>query len=209
MLAIINYGLGNLRSISSALEKLKVEFICTNNKSDILKANSLILPGVGSFSDGIKNLNSMDLTETLNSLVIQKKIPILGICLGFQLMSKLGFENGKNKGLGWIDAEVDLLKNLPINCRVPHVGWNDCFENNEEYLFNGIPNKSLFYFTHSYHMICKEKNIITSLTNHGINFVSSIKKDNIFGTQFHPEKSQKYGLDLLLNFCKLSGEINA
>ena len=204
MIVVVNYGLGNLRSICSALEKLNIRYICSSDKKIIKNADSLILPGVGSFSDGIKNIQNMGLKEILDYLVLDKKVPILGICLGFQLMSNIGYENGKNLGLRWLDAEVIKFKDLPNNCRIPHVGWNDCFTTNNLGLFQDIPDKSLFYFTHSYHMVCNEDNLVTSKTNHGKDFVSSIQKGNIYGTQFHPEKSQKYGLEIINNFYNLT-----
>ena len=200
MLAIIDYGLSNLSSISSALEYLEIESKCTNDKKIILDAKGIILPGVGSFQKGIENLKQLNLIDTLNEQVEKKKIPILGICLGFQLMSNIGYEGKKQKGLGWIDAETKILQQTSTELRIPHVGWNECKRVNKSRLLNKIPEDTLFYFIHSFHVECRDQNQVVGISDHGQKFVAVFEHENIFGTQFHPEKSQYFGLQLLKNF---------
>jgi glutamine amidotransferase len=202
MLTVIDYGLGNLRSICAALERLEIEYRCTSDKAQIREATGLILPGVGAFPDGMKNLQQLDLLDSLNELVLEKARPILGICLGFQLMASEGEEFGCSSGLGWVRARVVRLRQPEQSIRIPHVGWNDCTRVNESPIFSGIPEQTLFYFTHSYHMECEDEGDISAFSNHGQKFIASIRKGNIFGTQFHPEKSQLQGLMMLRNFSE-------
>ena len=201
---IIDYKMGNLRSVQKAFEKVGCSAIITDNYELIKKADKIVLPGVGAFKDGMKHLKELGLIELLNEEIIVKKKPFLGICLGMQLIAKRSYENGKTDGLGWIDAEVikfdftDREKAL----KVPHVGWNDVTYKNKNILLNGIVDKSDFYFVHSYYFSTQE-NVVSSTTNYGFNFVSSVQKDNIFAFQFHPEKSQIVGLKILENFVKI------
>jgi glutamine amidotransferase len=204
MLAVINYNLGNLRSICAAMDRLDVDYCCTSDPTIISSATSLILPGVGSFPDGMRNLHELQLVEVLQNLVLGKKVPILGICLGFQLMADWGFEFGSNSGLGWIRAKVSRFDDLGKSFRVPHVGWNDCVRVKDSPLFNEVPHEALFYFTHSYCMTCDDLDDVVAYSDHGSSFVAGIQKENIFGTQFHPEKSQLHGLTLLRNFVTLA-----
>ncbi|MDD5120709.1 MAG: imidazole glycerol phosphate synthase subunit HisH [Candidatus Omnitrophica bacterium] len=200
--AIVDYGLGNLRSVSGAVSKLGYLPFETHDKEEILSADKLILPGVGAFGDGMKNLHSLGLIECLNQSVLEKKTPILGICLGSQLMAKISYEFGKHEGLGWINASVKKL-NSGTNLRIPHVGWNGIVLIKEDPLFTGILSNELFYFVHSFHVCCEEKQAIVAECEYGIQFTAAFHKDNIFGTQFHPEKSQSIGLKLLNNFLSL------
>jgi imidazole glycerol-phosphate synthase subunit HisH len=202
MLAVVDYGLGNLRSICSALERLEVQYQRTSDKDMIGKADGLILPGVGAFPDGMNNLHRLGLAPLLDELVIGHKRPILGICLGFQLMASEGREFGHMRGLGWIEGSVVRMEPAAENVRVPHMGWNDCQRVRESPLFSDIPQEALFYFTHSYHMDCADKADIAAFSDHGGKFVAAVQKENIFGTQFHPEKSQSQGLSLLRNFAR-------
>lgn len=196
-IVIIDYKMGNLRSVEKAFEKIGASVVVTQDRDIIKSAFKIVLPGVGAFKDGMKHLEELDLINTLHEEVIQNKKPFLGICLGMQLMSKKSYENGKTAGLGWIDA--DVVKFDSSNLKVPHVGWNNILYKKENVLFEDIPNNSDFYFVHSYHFSSLE-DIVTSSTDYGDNFVSSLQKDNIFAVQFHPEKSQKVGLKLLENF---------
>ena len=201
MLAIVDYGLGNLRSIRAALERLEVAYACTSDKETIGKADGLILPGVGAFGDGMNNLRRLGLTELLGDLVVEGKRPVLGICLGFQLMAREGHEFGHAPGLGWIEAAVVPMSKVDESVRIPHVGWNDCTRTRQSPLFDEIPENALFYFTHSYHMRCSDERDVVAMSDHGLPFVAAVQKGNIFGTQFHPEKSQWHGLSLLRNFA--------
>lgn len=202
MIAIIDYGLGNLRSVSKALLLLGEDNLITNNKDDIEKADKLILPGVGAFGDGMKNLKESSLDKILTQQVLFKKKPILGLCLGMQLLAKNSEELGFHQGLGWIDAEVKKLESEKHKLKIPHVGWNDVFPKKDAMLFKEMHEPS-FYFVHSYQVVCKDPDIVSATCNYGYTFTAAIQKGNIFGVQFHPEKSQKDGLKLLENFIKL------
>lgn len=196
-IVIIDYDMGNTLSISNALSKLGYESTVSYQKSDINNADGLILPGVGAFKEAMHNLNNKNIIQTLEKNIIQDKKPILGICLGMQIMANSGEEMGYTKGLGWIDAEVKKI-NIP-GMAVPHVGWNSIDIIKKEPLFKGIMSDSHFYFDHSYHFICDEK-YISSYTQYKELVVASVQKNNIFATQFHPEKSQNLGLRLIRNF---------
>jgi len=202
MLAVINFGLGNLQSISGALEKLEIPHVLTSDLKEISDADGLILPGVGSFPDGIRNLRNLGLPDLLHDLVILQKRPVLGICLGYQLMAREGFEFERLEGLGWLDATVVRLEKTAADARIPHVGWNDVVRVQDSPIFDGIAESALFYFTHSYHLVCHDQRDIIAFSENGMKFVSAVQKGNIFGTQFHPEKSQQHGLDLLRNFSQ-------
>ncbi len=202
MIAIINYGLGNLRSVAGAIEKIGYEAVITNEPEVLKKAEKLIFPGVGAFGDGMKNLKALNLDLILTDLVKKSKKPILGICLGFQLMTEESYEFGYNKGLGWVDATVKPIE-THNGLRVPHVGWNDLFHNGNP-LFDGIPDDALFYYVHSYHVDCKDENIVIGECDYGIRFPAAIAMANIYGTQFHPEKSQFWGLRILENFLNMN-----
>lgn len=202
MLAVVDYRLGNLRSICAALDRLEVAYRCTSDPSVISDACGLILPGVGAFPDGMRNLSDLGLVELLENMVLRKRVPILGICLGFQLMAREGTEFGLNAGLGWLAAKVVRFEGLGSEFRIPHMGWNDCVRVRESPIFSNIPKDTLFYFTHSYHMECDEADDVVAYSDHGMKFVAAIQKGNIFGTQFHPEKSQLHGLMLLKNFVE-------
>ena len=207
-IAIIDYKMGNLRSVQKAFEKVGANAIITNDKELIEKSSKIVLPGVGAFSDGMKNLRELKLIPLLKQEVIQRKKPFLGICLGMQLLAQKSFEKQETQGLAWVDAEVvkfdfnDKEKQL----KVPHVGWNNISFKNNSKLFTDISDSSDFYFVHSYHFRTKE-DIITSTTNYGFDFISSIQKNNIYATQFHPEKSQTVGLQMIKNFINLPSDI--
>jgi glutamine amidotransferase len=207
MLAIVDYGLGNLRSICAALERLQIPYRRTSDKGEISASRGLILPGVGSFPDGMRNLRELGLVELLDELVLGHKRPVLGICLGFQLMAREGHEFRRETGLGWFDAAVVKMEPAGANIRIPHMGWNDCVRAKDSPIFAGIPPDALFYFTHSYRVDCADDNDVTAVSEHGQKFVAAVQKGNIFGTQFHPEKSQSHGLAVLRNFAdKVVGE---
>ena len=208
-ITIIDYGSGNLRSAAKALEvankniNANLKIIITSDPKVIKKSNKIILPGQGSFRDcylGIKKIN--DLVDTLNDFVLVQKKPIFGICVGMQLFAKIGYETEETKGFGWIDGVVKKINNINKTLKLPHMGWNQIEFKKDFLLFSGIENKSHMYFVHSYEFLTKQKNCIVATTNYGNSIIVAVAKDNIFGTQFHPEKSQKNGLKLLENFLK-------
>lgn len=201
MVVIIDYGMGNVGSVQNALEALGCGAIISSLKEDIAKADHLILPGVGAFGDGMKNLQQANLAEILAKEVLVNKKPILGICLGMQMMATSGEEGGVHNGLGWVQGVTRKFKVDENIFKIPHVGWNDVKTVGESILLKNIQNP-IFYFVHSYHLIPEDKSIIKGLTDYGEEFVSVIENGNIFGVQFHPEKSQKAGLDLLNNFLQ-------
>jgi glutamine amidotransferase len=204
LITIIDYGLGNIRSVSKALEFLGAQAQVSCSEEDIRAADGLILPGVGAFADGMRNLRERGLVDLLSSQVLEEKKPMLGICLGMQLMAEEGFENGSHKGLGWVHASVRKLDVGDPALKLPHIGWNNVSLTKKSPLFTGIGNDPSFYFVHSYHIVC-DPDAVTSTCEYGTIFAASIQSDNIFGTQFHPEKSQKDGLMVLKNFVEVCG----
>lgn len=199
--------MGNLHSVKKKLDHLKVESIVSSDPDDIMNAEKLILPGVGHFGKAMNNLLELGLIEALNHAVLNKKIPILGICLGMQLMAKASFESENNsacEGLGWLDAEVIKFQlNDTLRFKIPHTGWNTIQTHKESPLMNNIENESEFYFVHSYHFKSNDPSIVLNTTDYCGNFVSAVSKDLIFGVQYHPEKSHDAGIQLLANFVGL------
>lgn len=200
MIAIIDYGMGNLRSVAGAVRRLGYEALVSNSAQDLRKAEKLILPGVGAFGDAMANLNRLGLVEELNGMVLGRKKPILGICLGSQLMAKESFEFGRHLGLGWLDASVVKMDLTDKALRIPHVGWNELIQIKKDMLFDGIPEGALFYYVHSFYLSCRDRDMVTGESEYGMRFAVVFHKDNIYATQFHPEKSQIHGLNLLRNF---------
>jgi len=200
-IVIIDYGLGNLGSIKNMLKKIGSEAIVSSSISDIERAEKLILPGVGNFDHGMRNLEASGLLSVLEDRVIQKRAPILGICLGMQLFARKS-EEGESIGLGWVDAEVVRFKfdDKERHLKIPHMGWNLVEIRQRNPLFEEMYSEPRFYFVHSYHVVCKNENDILAETFHGYEFACAIKKENIYGVQFHPEKSHKFGMKLLDNF---------
>ena len=208
-IVIIDYGSGNLRSAAKALEaavsntNLDLKIVVTSNPEVIKKSNKVILPGQGSFRDcylGIKKING--LVDILNDFVLVQKKPIFGICVGMQLFAKIGYESEETKGFGWIDVVVKKINNINKTLKLPHMGWNQIEIKKDTSLFYGIENRSHMYFVHSYEFLTKQKDCIIATVNYGNSIIVAIAKENIFGTQFHPEKSQKNGLKILENFLK-------
>ena len=196
--------MGNLRSVQKAFEKIGCDAVISNDHDTIEAADKIVLPGVGAFKDGMKHLTELGLVKLLTEEVFVKKKPFLGICLGMQLIAKKSYENGETKGLGWIEAEIMKFdfSNIDDRLKIPHVGWNEVKYKNRNILFQGIANANDFYFVHSYHF-STEEDVVSSTTDYGFDFISSINKDNIFAFQFHPEKSQTSGLRILENFVKM------
>lgn len=202
--AIIDYGTGNLDSVARAVEKCGGTPMVTNRESDIKLANYIILPGVGSFTEAMRNLRSCGMDKVIKEEVIKNNIPVLGICLGMQLLATRGFEGGSSDGLNIVPGEVRKLERDKPDTKIPHVGWNEVNFDKSSALFEGISSGKDFYFVHSYHFVCEDKRDILAMTPHCGNFVSSIGRKNIFGVQFHPEKSLRIGLKILSNFLSLS-----
>lgn len=203
MIVIVDYGMGNLGSVLKSLKRIKTDAKLSTCADDILNADKLILPGVGHFSNGMKKLSDLGYIEVLNEKVLNQKVPILGICLGMQLFAKFS-EEGNVEGLSWLDADVvkfDIEDKFKY--KVPQMGWNSVKINKRNQLLNNVAENELFYFVHSYHMVCRDLEDILTTTNYSYNFTSSVQKDNIFGTQFHPEKSHDWGLQIIKNFVTI------
>ncbi len=203
MITIIDYGAGNLRSVAKAFEFLGATAIVSSGPEDIATAEKLVLPGVGAFGDGMKNLREAGLIEPLNREVLQNKKPLLGICLGMQLLAKDSEELGTHAGLGWIDAHVRRLDVGGLGLKIPHVGWNDVSPKPGAALFEKVSASPSFYFVHSFAVACSNQEDIAATCNYGKDFAAAIQHGNIYGAQFHPEKSQKDGLRILQNFIEL------
>ncbi len=199
--------MGNLDSVAKAVAYAGGIPIITDREEDIAVATHIILPGVGAFKDGIMNLRKNGLNEILKREVLENKIPLLGICLGMQLLAAEGNEGGKINGLNFIDGEVVRLAPADPSQRIPHIGWNEVHFIADSPLFYEMSSGKDFYFVHSYHFLCKDKNNIISETSYCGKFASAIQKDNIFGVQFHPEKSQKLGIALLKNFLNFNANV--
>jgi glutamine amidotransferase len=203
MITIVDYGLGNIASIANMLKKIGYKSIITKDEQVIKNASKLILPGVGSFDHGMKNLHEYGLIDILERKVFKEKCPLLGICLGMQLLTQES-EEGKYPGLGWIQAKTVKFKSVVQNkeYKIPHMGWNTVDSKNGSILFLGFENVPKFYFVHSYYIYCKNDQDIAGTTRYGIDFVSAVQHENIFGTQFHPEKSHMFGMQLLKSFVE-------
>lgn len=201
--AIIDYDAGNLDSVARAVEECKAEPVVTSSRSDIETSSCIIMPGVGSFADGMKKIVDLGLDEILYEQVIERKIPFLGICLGMQLLASEGYEGGRTKGLGWIEGKVQKLQPGSSNERIPHIGWNNVIYDKTSSLFKDVASGKDFYFVHSYHFICKNDIDILAYTLYCGKIITAINKENIYGVQFHPEKSQKLGIKLLANFLEI------
>jgi glutamine amidotransferase len=195
MIAIIDYGASNLRSVANAFKIIGCEAQITNVPADLEKASAIVLPGVGAFGDGMKMLRELNLITTLNEQVIGYQKPYLGICLGLQFLAKESVEYGIHKGLGWIDGIVQKIVTGEHRFRVPHIGWNEVNIQQDNPLFRNIDATPVFYFVHSYQFVAEgdSVNVITSTCWHGITIKASVQKDNIYAVQFHPEKSQQNG----------------
>ena len=207
MIAVVDYGMGNLRSVHKALEKVGYTVLVTSSPQQILDAHSLVLPGVGAFKDCIHNLEKLKLIDSILKSIKMGK-PFLGICLGLQILFTESEEFGKTPGLNLIKGKVVRFPRVDqpasIKLKVPHMGWNSVFIRKGLPYFNGIEDGSFFYFVHSYYVDPDDKDVIATTTSYGVEFASSIQKDNIFACQFHPEKSQRLGLQLLRNFGKVT-----
>lgn len=201
VIAIVDYGMGNLGSIYNMLARIGASACITGDVDRICTADKLILPGVGAFDEAMQNLRRLNLIAALNERVLGHGVPILGICLGMQLLSKASHE-GTECGLGWLDAETvrfDLGQHPQL--RVPHMGWNSVSVLQVGSILDGLPADPRFYFVHSYHVRCRDSRDVLAVTHYGESFHSAVRRRNITGTQFHPEKSHKFGLHVLSQFA--------
>lgn len=199
MIAIVDYGMGNLRSVQKAFEYVGSNALITDKAGDLQVASHIVLPGVGAFKDAINALDRSGLSDILKSEIAKGK-PFLGICLGMQMLFDKSYEDGEYQGLGLIHGEV---KRFEVDLKIPHIGWNELIIKKRTPLFDGIDDRN-FYFVHSYHASgCLEKDVETSCV-YGYEFTASVNKDNVWGVQFHPEKSGDTGLKLLTNFTKIN-----
>ena len=204
MITIVDYGLGNIRAFANVYERLNIKTKIAQSAVDLHGAAKIILPGVGSFDYAMTLLNNSGMRDELDIQVLVKKTPVLGVCLGMQIMSKSSGE-GKLHGLGWIDGEVKLfdVNKIKSKTRYPHMGWNTIQPIKSNSLLSGFNGDSRFYFLHSYYFECNNTNDVISTTEYGITYTSALNKNNIFGIQFHPEKSHSNGIKLLKNFALL------
>lgn len=205
MIAIIDYGAGNLSSVANAFRAIGQQALITDNYRDLDKAAGIVLPGVGAFGDAMAMLRRLYFVEALTDQVIGQGKPYLGICLGLQFLARESHEHGVHPGLGWIEGAVRRLAPADKRFRVPHIGWNDVEVDNPCPLFAGLSPEPIFYFVHSFHLVMEEtcSNLLTSTCYHGERVTASVRRGHIFGVQFHPEKSQREGLLLLTNFTRV------
>ena len=204
---IVDYKSGNISSVINSfgeVAKDKVNLEVTSDLNKIESSDKIVLPGQGSFKSCVDALNKINgLVDTLNEFAINKKKPLLGICVGFQMFADIGYEETKTKGLGWISGKVLKIDNQNGKYKLPHIGWNQISIVKKSKIFKDVENNSHMYFVHSFEFIPKDKNIISATTDYSSNIVCAIDKENIFGTQFHPEKSDKIGLQIINNFINL------
>ena len=206
-ITIVDYKSGNISSVINSFKEVakdKVKIEVTSDINKIKMSDKVVLPGQGSFKscvDGLKNING--LVDTLNEFAINKKKPLLGICVGLQMFADFGYEETETKGLGWIPGKVSKIDNQNGKYKLPHIGWNQINIVKEGKIFKNIQNNSHMYFVHSYEFIPEDETVISSTTDYSTKIVCSIEKENLFGTQFHPEKSDKMGLKIIDNFLKL------
>ncbi|AFS48123.1 imidazole glycerol phosphate synthase, glutamine amidotransferase subunit [alpha proteobacterium HIMB5] len=204
---IVDYNSGNISSVVNSFKEVaknKIDIEVTSDIQKIRSSDKLVLPGQGSFKSCVDALNSINgLSETLNEFVINNKKPLLGICVGLQMFADIGYEETETKGLGWISGKVSKIDNLSGKFKLPHIGWNQIDIVKDSKIFKDIENNSHMYFVHSYEFIPNDKNVISATTDYSSNIVCSVEKENIFGTQFHPEKSDKIGLKIIDNFINL------
>ena len=203
MTAIIDYDAGNIKSVEKALLKLGDEAVTTRDKDAILRAERVILPGVGSFGSAMQQLKKYELDKVIYE-VVQERKPFLGICLGLQLLFEGSEENGGAEGLGILKGNIVKIPDAP-GLKIPHIGWNSLSLQNQGRLFAGIADQPYVYFVHSYYIKAKDEHIVKAVTDYGVSIHASVEQDNLFACQFHPEKSSTVGIQILQNFVKLQG----
>jgi glutamine amidotransferase len=204
MITLIDYGVGNISAFQNVYKRLDIPTKIAKTRDDLGDAQKMILPGVGSFDYAMEQLNASGMREKLDELVLEKKVPVIGICVGMQMMGNRSDE-GKLDGLKWLDSEILKFDENLIHHRtkLPHMGWNDVAPVYNHPLFVGLENEAIFYFLHSFYFKCNNPTDSIAVTDYGLSFSSAVNKDNIYGIQFHPEKSHQYGEKLLYNFAKL------
>ena len=204
---IVDYNSGNISSVINSFKEIakdKVNIEVTSDLRTIKTSDKVVLPGQGSFKSCIDGLNSFNgLIDTLNEFTLENKKPLLGICVGLQMFADFGYEEVETKGLGWIPGKVSKIDNQGGKFKLPHIGWNEINIMKDSKIFKGIENNSHMYFVHSYEFVPKDKSVISAITDYSSNVVCAVEKENIFGTQFHPEKSDKIGLKIINNFINL------
>jgi glutamine amidotransferase len=204
---IVDYNSGNISSVINSFKEVaqdKVNIEVTSDLNKIISGDKVVLPGQGSFKSCVDALKKIEgLTDTLNEFAITNKKPILGICVGLQMFGDIGYEETETKGLGWISGKVSKIENQNGKFKLPHIGWNQINIVKDSKIFKDIKNNSHMYFVHSYEFIPEDKSVISATTDYSSNIVCSVEKENIFGTQFHPEKSDKTGLKIINNFISL------
>lgn len=200
-IAITDYGMGNIRSVHNAFAKLGCDVVTSDDPAELSAADAIVLPGVGAFGEAVANLQQRDLVSPLIEMATDQQKPFLGICLGMQLLANVSHERGSFEGLGLIPGEIQRL-DVPSDLRLPHIGWNSVHLSNQATLFSDIVEDSSFYFVHGYHFVC-DKQYVSATTEYGGDVVAAVERGNVFGVQFHPERSQSKGLTLLANFVKV------
>ena len=204
---IVDYSSGNISSVINSFKEVandKVNIEVTSALDKIKSSDKVVLPGQGSFKSCVEALNKINgLTDTLDEFALSKKKPLLGICVGLQMFADIGYEETETKGLGWISGKVSKIDNQNGKFKLPHIGWNQINIVKDSKIFQNIENNSHMYFVHSYEFVPNDKNVISATTDYSSNIVCSVEKENIFGTQFHPEKSDKIGLKIINNFINL------
>jgi glutamine amidotransferase len=204
-IGVINYGSGNFASVMNALEHLELNVLPVEDSDAMSRATHLVLPGVGAFGTAMDRLNERSLVEPLIEEVVEKKTPFLGICVGMQVLADFGLEFERNPGLGFVSGITEEIGAAAHNLSVPHVGWNDVRFHKESPLFDGFDEETAFYFVHSYHLMPENSEDILGTSEYGDEVVAAVQRDNIYGVQFHPEKSQVAGLKVLKNFAEIPG----
>jgi glutamine amidotransferase len=206
LIGIIDYGMGNLRSVANAIDAADGNWLVCSAPAELRKAKGIVLPGVGAFAEAMRRLQKLGWDEALERDVLDRGKPLLGICLGLQLLARQGTEEGLNEGFGWIPATVERLPRTAEHLRLPHIGWNDVkFSDAGNGLSKGLREEETFYFGHSFAVASDGQPFVKGVTRYGVEFVSCVEAENVWATQFHPEKSQKAGLQILQNFVRRSG----
>ena len=204
LIGIVDYGSGNVTSVMNALEALGYRTRLSRDWENLKESTHLVLPGVGAFGAGMERLRALDLIDRLGREVVEKGKPFLGICLGHQMLATLGLEFGEHEGLNWIQGKVEKIDTSRSRLRLPHIGWNHVRVLQREPLYRHMTEDPCFYFVHSYHLVTEDSSLTSAVCDYGVTLTASIQDRNIFGVQFHPEKSQSEGLQLLKNFAEFT-----